>query len=52
VVEFWLSVMANFVKDGGAILGYGGAIFCPVCQIFGFPPWSAIDNITYNQLMC
>lgn len=49
VVDFLLSVMANFVKDGGAILVYGGAIFHPVCQILGFPPWSAIDSIAITN---
>jgi len=40
VAGFWLSAMANFVKDGGAILGYGGAMCQQVWQFFG----SAMDN--------
>ena len=27
------------------ILGYAGAICQPICWIFGFPQWSATDNI-------
>jgi hypothetical protein len=44
VAGFWISAMANFVKDGGAILGYVIATCRLVWQDFGSPPWSAIHR--------
>jgi hypothetical protein len=48
VVGFWLSAMANFVKDG-AILGNGGTPCRPVWQVFGSLPSTTLPVVAFIE---